>query len=238
MAASKFDTTRLRFGDVIAAAAGLLLFISLFLEWYTVSAESALVDVGFGGSGWEWLGFIDVLLFLCIAVAIGLAVMRALNMLPRLPIAPGLLLLGVGAVATLLVLFRLLVTPDDSGLTGVDISRSLGVFVAMVAALGMLVGGWLAWNEEGRPAPGTTPADPPGGGAVGSGQPGGGYGAPPSGAPVASSGPPPAAAPPAGGSAGAEEPPQGGKADWYPDPRGEKRLRYYDGTSWTDHVAD
>lgn len=27
-------------------------------------------------------------------------------------------------------------------------------------------------------------------------------------------------------------------ADWYPDPRGEKRLRYWDGAVWTDHVAD
>lgn len=27
-------------------------------------------------------------------------------------------------------------------------------------------------------------------------------------------------------------------ADWYPDPTGEKRLRYWDGTAWTSHVAD
>ena len=27
-------------------------------------------------------------------------------------------------------------------------------------------------------------------------------------------------------------------ADWYPDPRGLARLRYWDGTGWTDHVAD
>jgi uncharacterized RDD family membrane protein YckC len=27
-------------------------------------------------------------------------------------------------------------------------------------------------------------------------------------------------------------------ADWYPDPKGEKRLRYWDGSEWTDHTAD
>lgn len=27
-------------------------------------------------------------------------------------------------------------------------------------------------------------------------------------------------------------------ANWYPDPKGEKRLRYWDGQTWTDHVAD
>ena len=27
-------------------------------------------------------------------------------------------------------------------------------------------------------------------------------------------------------------------ADWYPDPRGRHELRYWDGTAWTDNVAD
>ncbi|WP_062465592.1 DUF2510 domain-containing protein [Demequina maris] len=26
-------------------------------------------------------------------------------------------------------------------------------------------------------------------------------------------------------------------ADWYPDPKGEARLRYWDGAAWTDHTA-
>jgi hypothetical protein len=34
------------------------------------------------------------------------------------------------------------------------------------------------------------------------------------------------------------EPAGAAAADWYPDPRGEKRLRYWDGTQWTDHTAD
>ena len=27
-------------------------------------------------------------------------------------------------------------------------------------------------------------------------------------------------------------------ADWYPDPHGKHRLRYWDGSAWTDHTAD
>lgn len=27
-------------------------------------------------------------------------------------------------------------------------------------------------------------------------------------------------------------------ADWYPDPQGQKRLRYWDGSAWTEHTAD
>jgi uncharacterized RDD family membrane protein YckC len=47
----------------------------------------------------------------------------------------------------------------------------------------------------------------------------------------------PVAAPavvPAGAPAAAASPPP----DWYPDPKGESRLRYWDGSGWTDHTAD
>lgn len=50
------------------------------------------------------------------------------------------------------------------------------------------------------------------------GQPGGGF-APQGAPPVA---PAPAAQP----------------AGWFPDPKGEKRLRYWDGQAWTEHTAD
>jgi hypothetical protein len=48
------------------------------------------------------------------------------------------------------------------------------------------------------------------------------YGAPPTGAPVQAS-----------------PPQQGGpqQADWYPDPQGQARLRYWDGRAWTDHTS-
>ena len=240
MAASNFDTTRLRLGDLIAAGGGLLLIISLFLNWYKVSAEGALIDISVSASGWDALGFIDILLFLIGVAAIAFAVMRAMGMGDRLPVPSGMALLVLGALATLLVIFRILVIPDGD-VDGVDVGRAFGIFVALVAALATLVGGWLSWNEEGRPSPGSVGAGRPGGGAVAGGQPGG-YGAPPTGSPVASSAPPAAApaaaAPAAAAPAGADAPPPGGKADWYPDPRGQKRLRYYDGTNWTDHVAD
>jgi hypothetical protein len=27
------------------------------------------------------------------------------------------------------------------------------------------------------------------------------------------------------------------QADWYPDPHGQARLRYWDGQRWTDHTS-
>ena len=33
-------------------------------------------------------------------------------------------------------------------------------------------------------------------------------------------------------------PAAGPPANWYPDPYGEKRLRYWDGSTWTDRASD
>jgi hypothetical protein len=240
LAGTQFDTTRIRFGDMIAAGAGLLLLISLFLKWYKVSAEG-LVDVSASVSGWEALGFIDILLFLIAIIAIAVAVARAANVMPSLPVSTGLLILGLGVIALLLVLFRLLSIPDEGAgdLPGVDVGRSFGIFVALIAAIGVTVGGWLGWNEEGRPSPGAAGTGA-GAGPLGAGaqQPGG-----PAQPPQQEYAQPPAAAttPPAqatGGQAGSWPPPAGGAADWYPDPSGQKRLRYWDGSAWTDHTAD
>jgi hypothetical protein len=41
--------------------------------------------------------------------------------------------------------------------------------------------------------------------------------------------PPPPTGPPAS---------SGPPANWYPDPRGERRVRYWDGGAWTEHVSD
>jgi hypothetical protein len=232
---------------MIAAGSGAVLILSLFLEWYNVSGKGLAASIGSQGfSGWESLGFIDILLFLIGAVAIAVAVLRAMNTMPRqLPASPGLILLGLGGIATLLVLFRLISTgnfghPEASAF--IDISRSFGIFVAFLAAIGVTVGGWLTWNEEGKPTPGSAGgAAAPGAGApLGQGQQPPYGGAAPGGQPQQQAYAQPAAAAPAAAAPAQQAAPAGGaaKADWYPDPRGEKRLRYWDGSQWTDHTAD
>jgi hypothetical protein len=251
---TNFDTTRLRFGDMIAGGAGVVLLISLFLDWYSASVTAQVggikrsQDAG-SGNAFDTLGFIPVLLLIIAIITIAVVALRALNMIPRtLPISPGALVLVVGGIAALLVLFRLIIVPDFADAAGVgagnfnvpgfsvkvDVStgRSFGIFIALLAAIGVVVGGWLTWNEEGRPMPGSAGARggaPAGGGAIGGGQPGG-YAQPAAAQPVATQ---PVATDPVAPAAGQAQP-----ADWYPDPRGEKRLRYWDGSQWTDHTAD
>jgi hypothetical protein len=250
-APKNFDTTRIRFGEMIAAVAGLVLIISPFLEWYNVSAKNSAIDFSIGGSGWDVLSWVPWLITLIGLVAIGLAVAKAAGALPNLPASSGFIILVLGGAAVVFTLFRLLVVPDGGAGDIVDVGRSFGIFIAFLAALGVALGGWLSWNEEGKPKPGGagSGAGAAGPGAGGGGALGGGqqYGGAPSGQPYAGGAPAggqpqaaaPAAAAPAAG--GAQADPAGGggaaKADWYPDPRGEKRLRYWDGSQWTDHTS-
>jgi hypothetical protein len=246
-APTNFDTTRIRFGEMIAAVSGAVLVISLFLEWYTVDIKGFTGDLP-TVTGWRALGFIDILLFLIGVIAIAVAVLRAMNVMPRnLPASTGFIVLALGVLAVVLVLYRILSIPDEGAgnLPGVDVGRGFGVFIALIAAAGVTVGGWLTWNEEGKPKPsGVGGRRGAGGSALGQGGQAPSGGAQPQ-APAqpqqqSYSQPAAGAASAPAASAGAAQPdaPAGAKADWYPDPRGEKRLRYWDGSQWTDHTAD
>jgi len=138
------DIARLDRGLLIAGGSGLLLLISLFLPWYGVSASlgAGTPAVTATASGWDALKFIDVLLFLVAVVAIASAALSAAGRLPELPVPVGQLLLGAGILALVLVLYRLLDLPGDTGgIAGVEIGRKIGLFVALIAAAGIAVGG-------------------------------------------------------------------------------------------------
>src|SRR4051812_18771259 len=99
------DTTRLRFGDLVAGGSAVLLFLFMFMRWYKVeddsgaSVPSELKDlVSF--NAWESFSFIDILLFLACAGVVAIVLIRLLGVqLPPLPVPLGTILLGLGALA-------------------------------------------------------------------------------------------------------------------------------------------
>jgi len=144
------DTSRLTTGDIIAGVAGLVLLISLFLPWYGVSVDVAGFSASESGSGWEALGFIDILLFLISIAAIGIVVAKAAGALPADVPAP-VILLGLGGLALLLVLFRIIDIPVDGDVPDeVDLSRKVGIFIALIAAAALTYGGWRTNSEAPR----------------------------------------------------------------------------------------
>jgi hypothetical protein len=144
------DVNRLDRGMQIFGGAGLLLFVSLFLPWYGVSASlgSGFGKISVSASAWQAFSFIDILLFLAAAIAVAIAVAVGMAKLPELPLPLGQLMLGVAAVAALLVLFRLMFIPGGEGVGIVHVGRRVGVFVALIAAAGMVYG---AAKVEGVP---------------------------------------------------------------------------------------
>jgi hypothetical protein len=225
-------------GPIIAAISAIALLIFMFFAWYGVDSISAsgfgfeqeisgdqLEQLGGGGdtsaSAWQAFGFIDILLLITIIGVVALAAASAMGAGIDLPVSPSALIAGLGGIAFLLILFRLIFTPDAVGgadlpegvEVDVDVSRKIGVFLGLIAAAGMAIGGWLAMQDEGTSfgdqrdrmagGPGTgaggqPPAAPPPGGA-----PGERPGAPPPPPPPAAGGgteppPPPPPPPPRG----------------------------------------
>jgi len=143
------DTSRISFGEMIAGAAAVVLFIVMFLPWYGASASVAGFSASANASAWKAFSFVDILLFLVVLVTIGLVVARAAGNMPALPQPPGLIIAAAGVLAVVLILFRLLVVPDG-GVSGVnvDISRKIGIFLGLIGAAGVAFGGWTAMNER------------------------------------------------------------------------------------------
>ena len=169
MGDGQVDTSRISFGEMVAAASGLALIIFLFLPWYGAEAEIAGFSQSENANAWEAMGLIDILLFLAGLVAIAVALARASGAMPaNLPAPPGTIVAIAGAIALILVLFRLIDIPTGDIPEGsedlVDFSRKIGVFLSLIAAGGIAYGGYTAMNERASgaaPRAGGTPPPPP-----------------------------------------------------------------------------
>jgi amino acid transporter len=124
------DLRRLRLGEWLAAAGGVLMIVALFLPWYD--------DV----SGYEALTVIDVLLTLLALLAIALAVLQATRDSPGLPVGAGVLTAAFGILGVLLVLFRLI----DDPFSGAEVRPA--AWLGLLAALAVEGGGWLSIDDE------------------------------------------------------------------------------------------
>ena len=177
------DTSRLGTGARIAGiAAVVLLILSFTVGWFSVDGFTA--DAGNGasislssddieasgedasGTAWEVFSVIDIVIFLACLAGIAL-LFTSLTANPlRSRLAP--VTVGLGALAVLLILFRIISPPDLIGNleaaipAGVDVEievgRGIGVFLGLIAAIGVTYGGYVAMRDGDAGAPGTPPA--------------------------------------------------------------------------------
>ena len=128
-------------GERLAWVAGLVLALSAFTGWYSGSQADGLT---LSVLGWH-TGTLGKLVFF-----IGLAVVVLVGSRARGFDLPGsvpesLVLIALGSLATIFVLIRLISIPDTYFATA---GRGIGIFISLVAALGLIGAGLLRAAEE------------------------------------------------------------------------------------------
>ena len=152
------DSRRAPVGPLIAAMAGLLLLVSLFLDWYD------------DYTAWTIFEVLDLVLA-GTAIASLVMLLRELGIGPvRAGIIGGGALLPIAAIAVVVVLSQLLNHPPAAD----DFSKSGGIWLALGASIVMLAGAVLATTHISlaldteprrggeQPPPGGTEQPPPG----------------------------------------------------------------------------
>ena len=136
---SIFERGLLGIGDRLGLLAGVVLAVSAFTGWYSGPGEGVKVSV----TGWDTGVAGKVVFFLGVAVVLVVVLREAGVELPA-AVPESLLTICLGAAATIIVLVRVISIPDDFFFAG----RGVGIWISLVAAIGVIVAGLLQASEE------------------------------------------------------------------------------------------
>ncbi len=140
------DANRLSQGQLIAAGSAIALFIFTFLPWL-------------GGEGvdsinlWKSTSTLDIYILLATILIVGPALMAATGGAGELPFTGAALTMVLGAIAVVLIFFFMLgpVPGFDSGEdTNEGIEKKIGLWLGLLAAIGITIGGFMAAGDEAR----------------------------------------------------------------------------------------
>jgi hypothetical protein len=128
-------------GGRLSWVAGLVLAVSSFTDWYagpdTAGPTLAVI-------GWHTGALGKLVFFIGLALLALVGLREAGFELP--PAVPeSLVVIALGSVATIFVLIRLISIPDSLQPTA---GRGIGIWISLLAALGVIVAGLLRASEE------------------------------------------------------------------------------------------
>jgi protein-S-isoprenylcysteine O-methyltransferase Ste14 len=146
------DLRRLRPAEWLLGAAAIVLLVALFLPWFAVRPSAGASSY----SGWQALSLVDILLFLCAAVALLAVLLQATQRSPALPVISSVCSTWAGLLAVGLVVAKLIDHPELGGLPDAIVATRGGIWLALLAAVGMVAGGWWAVADD-RPGGLTAP---------------------------------------------------------------------------------
>jgi hypothetical protein len=127
-------------GERIVWVSALILALSTFMGWYAGSG----VGVKLAVIGWH-TGVLGKLVFFIGFVVLAVVVLREFGMELPPAVPESLLILALGALATVFVLIRVIYIPDS--VLPAD-GRGIGVWISLIAALGVIAGGLVRAAEE------------------------------------------------------------------------------------------
>src|ERR1039457_3551627 len=154
--AMSFDISRLRRADQIVGAAAIAFFIVLFFfNWYGVSSYVGAVsglNINVSRSGWDTFTNSRWIWIITIIVGLGSVVLVAAQRKLELPLQPGVIVAGLGALSTVFILYRIVHHPTASASFGgfhASVGIKIGIWLGLIAALAVTYGGYLQMQAEG-----------------------------------------------------------------------------------------
>jgi hypothetical protein len=127
-------------GERLTWLSGLVLMLSAFMSWYAGSGDGLTIGV----IGWH-TGFSGKLVFFVGLAVLALVVLREAGIELPAAVPESLVVIILGAVATIVTLYRTLSIPDR--FLPAD-GRSIGLWVSLIAAIAVIVAGLLRAAEE------------------------------------------------------------------------------------------
>lgn len=127
-------------GERVTWVAGLVLALSSFMDWYAGHGVGVTLSV----IGWH-TGVLGKLVFFVGLAVLAIVVLReaGIELPPSVP--ESLVIVGLGALATIFVLIRLISIPDS--VLPAD-GRGIGIWISLLAGLAVILGGVLRAAEE------------------------------------------------------------------------------------------
>ena len=155
--AASFDFAAVPRSVWISAGGALVLLLSVFFSWYTATASvsvpgGATISRSASGSGWESGDGAKLVFLLALVILVIWAIDLFADNL-TLPFPASMVALLLGAVALLVVVIKFFSKPgggDVSSFGGTlhfSVSVAWGLYVAILAAIAVVVGAYMHMNE-------------------------------------------------------------------------------------------
>jgi hypothetical protein len=131
--------------DTLTWLSGLVLSLSAFMGWYSGSSDNSGGDhLVLSVNGWN-TGLVGQLVFFLGFIVLVLFALRVFGIALPASLPESLIVIGIGVLATILVLVRLIWVPDK--FLPAD-GRGIGIWIALLAALAVIAAGLIEATEE------------------------------------------------------------------------------------------